>query len=222
MTKRMLLLGFLCALLISGVFGQAKEAETPPFQNEIIAFEQADKADFPPKNAILFTGSSSIRYWTNLQESFPGKKVINRGFGGSGLWDLNYYAGRIIFPYTPKQVVIYSGENDIANGKTAEEVFDAFKLLVENIRQKLPRTKIAYVSMKPSPSRMATLPEVKKANTLIESYLKKTRAGAYINIFDPMLDSTQQPRPELFLEDRLHMTPKGYELWTSIIKPYLK
>lgn len=222
MKKGTLLLCFLCVLLVSRAVGQAKDTEAPPFLNEIIAFEQADKANFPPKKAILFIGSSSIRYWTNLQESFPKKKVINRGFGGSGLWDLNNYADRIIFPYQPRQVVIYSGENDIAGGKTAQEVFSEFKTLVEKIRQKLPHTKIAYISMKPSPSRMAFVPEVKKANALIETYLKKNKMGDYINIFDAMLDSARQPRHELFLEDRLHMTPEGYQLWTRIIKPYLK
>jgi lysophospholipase L1-like esterase len=222
MKKRLLLLFFLCMAAQYAVFSQGKDPEIQPFISEITAFEQADQANFPPKKCILFTGSSSIRYWTTLQESFPGKKVVNRGFGGSGLSNLIYYADRIIFPYKPRQVVIYSGENDIAGGKTAQQVFDEFRILAEKIKQKLTRTRITYISMKPSPSRSATIPEVKKANALIEAYLKENKRGDYINIFDPMLNSAQEPREELFESDRLHMNEKGYALWTEIVRPYLR
>lgn len=204
------------------VFSQAAEPEKLPFIDEITAFEQADKTSFPPRKAILFTGSSSIRFWSSLQESFPGKKVINRGFGGSGLSHLIQYADRIIFPYKPKQIVIYSGENDIADGKTAQQALAEFKTLTEKIKKQLPTTRIAYISMKPSPSRIDKIGEVKKANALIEAYLKESKTGKYINVFDPMLDNNGQPRSELFLEDRLHMNQKGYQLWTEIIRPYLK
>src|SRR5687768_1288423 len=117
MKKRLFLLFFLCIIVQFAVYSQAKDSETQPFIAEITAFEQADQANFPPKKSVVFTGSSSIRLWADLQKSFPGKKIINRGFGGSGLSNLNKYADRIIYPYKPKQVVIYSGENDIAAGK---------------------------------------------------------------------------------------------------------
>ncbi|QHT66120.1 hypothetical protein GXP67_05270 [Rhodocytophaga rosea] len=222
MKKRLLLFFFLCILAQFVVYSQTKDSETQPFIAEITAFEQADQAKFPPKKSIVFTGSSSIRLWADLQKSFPGKKIINRGFGGSGLSNLVFYADRIIIPYNPKQVVIYSGENDIAAGKTAEKVFNEFKRLAEKIKQKSPRTRITYISMKPSPSRMATIGELKKANALIENYLKENKMGDYINIYDPMLDAQKEPREELFVADRLHMNEKGYAIWTEIIRPYLK
>lgn len=201
---------------------QATDIETLPFINEIKAFENADKQDFPPKKALLFTGSSSIRLWKDLQERFPGKKIINRGFGGSGLPDLIRYVDRIVIPYRPKQIIIYSGENDIANGKTAEQVFADFKTVAGKIKKSLPRAKIAYISMKPSPSRIGKIEEIKKGNALIRDYLLSTKTGEYIDVFDPMLNSSQQPRAELFIEDKLHMNKQGYDLWTKIIAPYLK
>lgn len=196
--------------------------EKHPFEDEIIAFEKADKERFPTKNSILFTGSSSIRLWNDLAERFPEKKVINRGFGGSGLGDLIYYADRIVYPYKPKQIVIYSGENDISDGKTPAQVLADFKILYTSIRKKLPNTPVAYISMKPSPSRADKLEQVKEANELIRDFLKIQKKATYIDVFNKMLGDDQQPRPELFLQDRLHMNEQGYDIWTQTIKPYLK
>lgn len=212
----------LCLLFVFPFTQHAFCQETNRFENEIVAFEKADKENFPPNNAILFTGSSSIRLWENLAESFPTKKIINRGFGGSGLSDLIYYADRIVYPYKPKQIVIYSGENDIAAGKTPEQVVADFKNLFTAIRQKLPNTPIAFISMKPSPSRADKLAQVKEANQLISDFLKTRKKAMYINVFDKMLGNDQQPRPELFVADKLHMNEEGYEIWAQTIKPYLK
>jgi lysophospholipase L1-like esterase len=208
---------------ISAVNGQSV-AGTPAankFESEIVAFEQADQQNFPPKKAILFTGSSSIRLWKDLQESFPGKKIINRGFGGSGVSDLIYFTDRIVIPYRPKQIIIYSGENDINAGKTPQEVYTDFVTLVTTIREKLPTARITYISMKPSPSRISKQEEMKKANSLIKDYLSKIKRADYVNIYDPMLGPDGQPKAELFVEDRLHMNEAGYDIWTSVIAPYL-
>jgi lysophospholipase L1-like esterase len=217
---------FFCCLLIFFVkVVNAQQASEAPaankYESEIAAFEQADKQIFPPKNAILFTGSSSIRLWKDLQERFPNKKVINRGFGGSGLADLVYYKERIVMPYKPKQIVIYSGENDIAAGKSAQEVYTNLVTLVSSIRKALPAVRISYISMKPSPSRLDKQEEMKKANRMIKDYLSKVKRADYINIYDPMLGPDGQPKAELFVEDRLHMNKAGYDIWAAVIKPYL-
>jgi lysophospholipase L1-like esterase len=135
---------------------------------------------------------------------------------------LIYYAHRIIYPYQPKQVIIYSGENDIAAGKTPEQVFSDFKILFTGIRQKLPRTPVAYISMKPSPSRADKLEQIKAANQLISDYIKTQKKAKYIDVFNKMLDANGQPRPELFGLDRLHMNAAGYAIWTQTLKPYLR
>ena len=211
-----------CFLFVFPFIQHASCQEINRFENEIVAFEKADKENPPPKNAILFTGSSSIRVWKDLAERFPNKKVLNRGFGGSGLGDLVHYANRIIYPYQPKQIVIYSGENDINDGKTPAQVLADFKTLFTAIRRKMPSTPIAYISMKPSPSRADKLALVKEANRLINDFLNTQKRATYINVFDKMLDNDQQPRPELFVQDMLHMNDDGYDIWTQTIKPYLK
>lgn len=194
-----------------------------PFEAEIQAFEEQDKTTPPPKDAILFTGSSSIRLWESLKTDFPDKVVLNRGFGGSKLPDVIHFADRAIIPYKPKQIVIYVGENDVASGTvTAREVCDRFVTLFTKIRKSLPQTPIVFISMKPSPSRRNYLPITIEANQLIKRYLEKQSRAEYLDVYTPMLDASGRIRGELFRADSLHMTPKGYEVWTEKLKPLLK
>jgi lysophospholipase L1-like esterase len=213
---------FFC-LLIS-IFGSTLIAQTPPFYNEIQKFKSEDSTAMPPKNAILFTGSSSFTRWTDVQARFPGYTVINRGFGGSSLPDVIRYVDDVVIKYQPKQVVIYCGENDAAGDTTAtaDVITNRFKTLFGLIRAKLPKASIAFVSIKPSPSRARVKPVVVKANSMIKQFLKKQKNTAYIDIFPKMLNTANQPIPELFVSDSLHMTEKGYDIWQAAIKPYLK
>jgi len=210
-------------LLIS-IFSSTLVAQTPPFYNDIQKFKSKDSAGMPPKNAIVFTGSSSFTRWTDVQDRFPGYTIINRGFGGSSLPDVIRYVDDVVIKYQPKQVVIYCGENDAAGDSavTADTITNRFKTLFGMIRSKLPRASIAFVSMKPSPSRARVKPVVVKANSMIKEFLKKQKNTAYIDIFPKMLNAANQPIPELFVSDSLHMTEKGYDIWQVAIKPYLK
>jgi len=211
---------FFLLTLLAFQFSQAQQA---PFQDEINQFKQQDKQHFPPKNAILFVGSSSFRKWTDVQNYFPGYTIINRGFGGSTLPDVIHYAPDIIFPYHPKQIVIYCGDNDLASSDTvtAETVFERFKTLFTMIRQKQPDVSVVFVSIKPSPSRENLMPKMKQANTLIQQFLKTQQHAAYVDVFTPMLNDAGKPREELFLEDMLHMKPAGYAIWKKALQPYL-
>src|SRR5215216_1365691 len=101
---------FAALLLAATAFAQSK---TNSFEKEILAFEASDKTNPPPKNAVLFIGSSSIRMWKNVAKDFPDYRVINRGFGGSQIEDSIHYADRIVFPYVPSTIVFYAGGNDI-------------------------------------------------------------------------------------------------------------
>lgn len=211
---------FLLTLVIQCV---AFAQQPVPFENEIKAFEQQDQTTPPPKNPILFTGSSSIRLWESLKTDFPDKVVLNRGFGGSTLPDVIRFADRAIIPYKPKQVVIYVGENDVASGKvTAQEVFDRFVTLFTAIRKPLPKTDIVFISMKPSPSRRKYLPITQEANALIKNYIAKQRRAQYLDIYSAMLDANGRIKGEYFRADSLHMLPAGYVLWTEKLKPLLK
>ena len=197
--------------------------QCPPFWDDILFFRKKDSIQFPPKNAILFIGSSSFKNWTDVQDYFPGYTIINRGFGGSTLKDVTRYVYDILLPYQPKQLVIYCGENDLASAEnpSAMDVVLRFKTLYGIVRQNLPNTVVHYISMKPSPSRKHLLLKMQEANKQIETFLKKEKKAGFINVYNAMLDATGEPKREIFLEDQLHMNASGYAIWKKIIQPYL-
>lgn len=211
----------LLALLLI-CFGFVK-AQNAPFHSEIQHFKKQDSIHFPPKHAILFLGSSSFRKWTDVQKAFPTHTIINRGFGGSTFPDAIRYLDKIVFPYQPRQILIYEGDNDLASSDkiTPDSVLNRFKKLFSLIRKNLPNTNIAFVSIKPSPSRQALFTKMEEANTLIKNYLKNKKNAAFIDVFHSMLNKDGVPDKSIFLEDELHMNAKGYAIWQKIIEPYL-
>lgn len=213
---------FLLVIFSACAFVSCAQQEPKPFYNDIQAFKKADKENPPAKNAILFVGSSSFTMWKDVQDYFPGYTIINRGFGGSTLSQAIDYADDIIIPYGPRQVVIYSGENDVAGGNvTAGEVEERFITLFKKIRAKLPEAHIVYISMKPSPSRKQLMPIMKEGNERIKEFLSKDKNAAFVDVYKLMLDGSGNPRPELFIEDMLHMNKTGYEIWKGAITPVL-
>jgi len=194
----------------------------PAFESDIEAFEAADRANPPPKDAVLFIGSSSIRMWKSLAEDFPGMTVINRGFGGSTIPDSIRYAGRIVVPYHPRRIVLYAGDNDIALGATPERIAADFRQFVERVRRDLPDVPIDFISIKPSLARWRLVEKMKQANALVQAYAKRATGIGYIDVFTPMLGEDGLPRRDLFLEDGLHLNKKGYQLWTGIVRERLK
>ncbi len=217
MTKKLKLL-----IVFFLLFGFVK-AQNTPFYSEIQQFKKQDSIYFPPKHAILFLGSSSFRKWEDVQKYFPGYQIINRGFGGSTIPDAVYYADEIVFPYEPKQIVIYEGDNDLASSDniTADSVLNRFEKLFSLIRKHLPNTSIAFVSIKPSPSRENLMREMQEANSLIKEFLKNKKNTAFIDVYHKMLNKDGTPDKSLFIEDELHMNARGYAIWQKIIQPYL-
>ncbi len=191
------------------------------WEEAIRAFEQMDETDPPPESAVLFTGSSSIRMWTTLAEDFPDARVINRGFGGSQMSDLIHYADRIVTPYAPRLILVYEGDNDVAAGKTAEQVFTDYQQFISLVHDQLPDTRIAFIAIKPSLARRFLMDEMHKANGLVEEYTSTCDHLDYIDIFTPMLGEDGEPLPDVFLEDGLHMNAAGYAIWTEAVHPYL-
>ena len=199
-------------------------AQPQAFYNDIQTFKKLDSAQFPPKHAILFVGSSSFTKWTDVQDYFPGYPIINRGFGGSSLPDVIHYANDIIIPYHPKQIVIYCGENDLAGADSTVSgkiVLERFKQLFVLIRKQLPGVPIAYVSMKPSPSRQKLWPKMIAGNSLIKKYLGKQKKTVFIDVYHKMFNEDGTIMKDIFIEDNLHMNAKGYAIWQKIIAPYL-
>jgi lysophospholipase L1-like esterase len=201
----------------------ARDIQAQPFADEIAAFKKKDSISFPPKHAILFVGSSSFRKWTDVQDYFPGYTIINRGFGGSTLPDVIRYEKEIIFPYQPGQIVIYCGENDVAASDTVTGiiVFERFKQLFKDIRAKLPNVPLAFISLKPSPSRWSMRDRMMAANKLIKDYLQKEKNAVFISVWDSMLSKNGKPAKDIFLDDNLHMNAKGYAIWKKLIKSHL-
>ena len=195
----------------------------PPFLKDIQNFKKQDSISFPPQNAILLIGSSSFTMWKDVKDYFPGYTIINRGFGGSTLLDQIRYTKDIVFPYQPKQIIIYCGENDLASSDsiTALMVFERFKELFQMTREKFTEMPIAYISMKPSPSRRHLFPKMREGNQLIKDFLATQKNVAFIDVHRPMLNETGEPIPEIFLDDSLHMNAKGYAIWKKEIEPYL-
>jgi lysophospholipase L1-like esterase len=192
------------------------------WESDIKAFEAADKTNPPPGNAILFVGSSSIRMWKSLADDFQGLAVINRGFGGSQMADTLHFADRIVLPYRPKQILVYAGDNDLAAGKSPEQVLADFTAFVELVHRSLPKTPVAYIAIKPSPSRWKLADQMRATNRRIAALARSDKQVDFIDVFTPMLGEDGQPRPDLFLADNLHLNSKGYQLWRSIIRPRLK
>jgi len=191
-----------------------------PFEDEIKRFEEADKNSPPPKGALLFVGSSSIRMWRTLAADMAPWGAINRGVGGSKASDVLYFIDRIVIPYRPQSIVYYEGDNDVAAGRKPEQVRDDFKAFVERVRAALPEARIYVLSIKPSPSRAKLWPSAQEANKLLQECARETKGVAYIDVATEMLKDGQA-RPELFLEDNLHMNSAGYAIWTRIVKAAL-
>lgn len=211
---------FVVLFIISSCTLRAQER---PFAKEIEEFKSEDRQQTPPKNAIVFVGSSSFKLWKDVQEDFPHHKIINRGFGGSSLPHVIDYADEIVIPYRPNKIVIYCGENDFTKADvTSDIVTERFVTLFNKLRDALPRTEIIYVSMKPSPSRQHLHTKMSASNDAIRDFLKTKRRTAYVDIWDDMLDANGAPRKELYLKDMLHMNDKGYDIWQKEIAPHLK
>jgi len=205
------------------VFSCTSVQERPPFWKEIEAFKMKDSQQMPPRQSILFIGSSSFTKWTDIQNYFPNYPIINRGFGGSSLPDVIRYAGDIIYPYAPKQIIIYCGENDLASSDTitSDLVLKRFQELLDSIRVHDNKVQVVFVSLKPSPSRWRLEPKIRKANQLISEFLQKQPQTIYVDIHNAMLLPDGRVNPEIFLADSLHMNAKGYAIWQKILLPVL-
>lgn len=195
----------------------------------IARFEAQDRTNPPQKNAILFVGSSSIAAWKTLQNDFYELPILQRGLSGSGMSDILQCMDRIVIPYAPRHIVLYAGENDLATQgaakRTPEQVFTDFKKFVARVRQSLPaKTRISYISMKPSPARWALRDEFQKTNHLIRDWIASGAAGNadFIDIWTVMLGPGGEPRPELYKLDNLHLMPDGYRQWVEVIRPVLQ
>ncbi len=192
------------------------------WEKEISQLTALDATQPPPRHGVVFVGSSSIRLWSSLAAVFPGVPVINRGFGGSELADSVHFLDRLVLPYAPRLVVLYAGDNDLWAGKSPETVAADFRAFRTRLHAALPETKLIFLAVKLSPSRARVRAQVLAANALVAADCATDARCRFVDVASPLLGPDGAPRPEFFREDRLHLRPEGYAVWTRVLAPYLR
>jgi lysophospholipase L1-like esterase len=211
----------LAGLMLGARYFMRQAASAEFWESEIVAFEEADRANRPDTGAILFTGSSSIVFWSDLEEDMAPWYVLNRGFGGAHLDHVNTYLSRIVLPYQASAIVLYAGDNDIGAGKSAKQVADDFSRFVGRVRYSGSRAPIFFIAIKPSRMRFALWDEMTEANRLIAEQCRSDPALFFVDIATPMLALSPEGEPppsDLFLFDGLHLSKKGYALWADVVR----
>jgi uncharacterized sulfatase len=191
------------------------------WERDIQAIEQRDRERLPLENGIVFVGSSSIRLW-DLAKSFPDLPAVNHGFGGSQIADSTHFIDRLVLRQKPRMVVFYAGDNDIAAGKSAEQLEMDFRAFAAAVHGPLPKTKVVFIAVKPTPLRWQLFDIQNRANALVASYCHGKDWLDYVDMVKPMLGDDGKPRPELFVKDGLHLSEAGYKLWAELLRPHLK
>jgi lysophospholipase L1-like esterase len=216
MKKHNLVLVFLFIFICSSVFAQ----DPTRFKDQVQLINQ----ETPPQNnqnAIVFTGSSTIRMWKSLQEDFPKHQLVNSGFGGSQASDLLYYLDELVLDYKPSKVFIYEGDNDISGGKSSEEILVTYELITNKIQEAVPGVEIILISPKPSVARWELKDKYHDLNSKLKNFSKGKKNVTYADLWKPMLDKDKEPMKDIFIKDNLHMNQKGYAIWAKEIKKYL-
>jgi len=191
------------------------------FIDEINEFKRLDKENFPEKGRILFTGSSSIRFWNSLEKDMKPLKVLNRGFGGAHISHVIHHFDDIVRPYSPKAIVFFCGTNDLTALKTPEETLNDFKKFLNLVKNEFGTIKVYMIGIKPSVDRLYLDEEERVFNNSISFLAKEDPYLEYINVWDLMLNEDGTRMPDLYVEDGLHMNPKGYEIWTQLVRESL-
>ena len=192
------------------------------FLSEIKAFEKEDSIAMPLPNDILLVGSSSFRIWKEFKEDLAGFSVINRGFGGSQMSDVNFYFERIVTKYRPKLIVVYEGDNDLNAGKSPETVLTDYQTFAQKVKEQLPQTRVIFMSVRPSLARIKLKNEQAIFNKSIKKYCKQNKRFYYMDIQKEFYLSNGELMTDIFLEDKLHLNKKGYEIWTKALRKVLK
>ncbi|MGH7976953.1 MAG: GDSL-type esterase/lipase family protein [Limisphaerales bacterium] len=200
---------------------EVKNPDPQRYKDEINNFKTWDAKNSFPKHAILFVGSSSIRFWES-HDAFPTFPIINRGFGGSHISDVRYYYDEVIGKYDPSVIVFYCGDNDIAAGKSVEQVFGDYTNLTARILHDFPTVKFIYLPIKPSSSRWNFWSRMNELNLRIKTYNQQNKHLFYVDTATLLLGSNGRPNDSLFRPDHLHLNPKGYAIWNRLLQPELK
>jgi lysophospholipase L1-like esterase len=210
------------ALLSGGLLQAAPDPNPTRFAKEIAAFDAADEKSPPEKGGIVFTGSSSVRL-LDIPKYFPGIEALNRGFGGSHISDVNRYLEQCVLRYEPELVVLYCGGNDLWDKKSPEQVEADFTQFRTRLFQRVPKAKLLVLAVRPSPSRISIRKEEANLNERFRKAAEADKRITYVaGSCDRYLDEAGKPIAKYFVEDGLHMSPAGYEVWKDLLTPLLK
>ncbi|MCK0160264.1 GDSL-type esterase/lipase family protein [Allomuricauda sp. F6463D] len=208
---------FFILFLIFSVTAQAQL----PFEKEVQQIKQRNDSLWESsKETIVFTGSSSIRFWNDIQERFPQHQVLNTGFGGSQFSDLEHYLDELILNYNPVKVFIYEGDNDVFAKKKPKKIMQLAENILDTLKQKKPDMEIVLISAKPSISRWKFRGKYRRLNRKLHKLASETKGIDYVDVWYPMLDK-RKVKQDIFIEDGLHMNTKGYDIWYDVIKNYM-
>ena len=207
-------------LLIALCVGVPAAAQQTRLQKELAGYEAADRTAAPPKGAIVFVGSSTIVNW-DTATAFPELRTINRGLWGSTLGDVNRHIDRLVLSHAPRLVVVYAGDNDVNAFQTSEMVAVEFERLVRAVHTRLPQTRIVFIGIKPSPQRWIQIDRMRMANDIVRRFCERDDRLAFLDVDGAMLGWDEKPRRELFVEDGLHLSLQGYQLWNILLRPFL-
>ena len=188
------------------------------YEQEVRGIERRLRRDPPPPGSSAFYGGSSIRLWGTLREDFPAARPINLGFGGATLEACAHFFDRLVTPVRPGALILYAGDNDLGDGRSPTDVLDAFRGLAGSA-EKLPGpVEKAFLAIKPSPARRSLQGAIREANRLVRDDLEARPSWSYLDIHTPMLDDSGEAKPELYVEDGLHLSAEGYRLWAELLR----
>ncbi len=216
LTKTLLTIVFLFGVV------QLNAQDPKRFQKEIEILKEKENCFSPDKELLLFTGSSSVRMWDDVQEAFPGHHVINNGFGGSHFSDLIYWYDELIAPFDPEILFIYEGDNDIASDKNPKDVLKEAKQLVDMIKRDKPGTKIVLISPKPSLARWELKKEYLQMNSLLEKLARQNEGVEFADVWEAMVDENGEVYRDIFVDDNLHLNEKGYKIWEQVLSRHVE
>lgn len=189
---------------------------------DIAAFGRMDATNVPPPRPVVFVGSSTVRAWKTLASDFPGQPVLNRGFGGCHLSDVNHHFDRVVGVYRPRVIVLYAGDNDLVEGKTASDVAADLAEFRRLVRERVPEARCVFLAIKPSPRRLAALEVQREANARVAALVRGDRQWTVLDTFTPLLGADGRPDASLFKDDKLHLNAEGYRRWVRVIRPWLE
>lgn len=210
-------------ILLFSVFSRCEiRAQESTFDQEVREISaRIDSLGWSP-GSTLFTGSSTIRTWKSLQGSFPNESILNTGFGGSKASDLEIHLFPLVIRLDPSRVFIYEGDNDIWDGVEVTQILSSLDRIVNRLQLINPNIEIFLIGAKPSPSRWEKKQNYTIFNQMLQEYGLANEDVEYIDTWQALTDSAGNSRPELYLDDQLHLNEKGYAIWTELFKPYFK